>query len=182
MEEVVKNLKKTEKLIDGVVLHKLYFHGDPRGLLVETLKNTWDDVYSETLPFTQSYCSITNPGVARDEDQWHNHPTKQYDRFVFVKGRAVTAIYDWRKESKTYGTLNLFVMGDTKEEEQYLLVIPKNVLHGFCAIGTEPAILMASPSHLYDKDEEGRVPFADVHATIPDGTEFSWDIVRKHFK
>lgn len=174
-------LTNQENLIEGVVLHKLVVHRDPRGTLVETLRQDWVDVFGQENPFRQSYYSETEPQVARDEDKWHVHPTKQVDRFLILRGNAVVALYDARKESQTYKTLNLFLMGEVNgDENQYLLFIPKRVLHGFCAIGTTRCGLLNFPSHLYDPAEEGRIPFAEVNAKLPDGTPFSWDIVREY--
>ncbi len=170
-------------LIDGVVLRQLKVNRDPRGLLVETLKESWNDVFHRPdLQFGQNYCSVTLPGFARDEDRWHNHPTKQTDRFVVIKGSAVFALYDWRKDSPTHKKLNLFLMGEKNgDEDQFLLLIPKNVLHGFCTVGNEPCYLLGFPDHVYDPLEEGRIPFGEVNATLPNGQPFSWEAIRTHF-
>ena len=172
-----------KNLISGVVLHKLAVHRDPRGSLVETLREDWVDVFERpNFQFGQSYFSVTNPGFARDEDKWHVHRTKQTDRFVVLSGNAVVALYDWRKESKTYNKLNLFLMGETNgDDNQYLLRIPINVLHAFAAVGEKPCGLLSFPDHLYDPSEEGRIPFSEVNAKLPDGTLFSWDVIRKQF-
>src|SRR3972149_10326770 len=111
-------------LIDGVVLRKLIIHKDPTGTLVETLRTDWQDVFGQEMPFAMQYFSVTPSGVARDEDKWHVHKYQE-DRFICISGRIITAIYDPRKNSKTFGKLNLFVMGPDNENEMYLLVIPK---------------------------------------------------------
>ena len=177
------SLKNQENIIKDVVMHKLDVHRDSRGLLMETLKETWSDVFVRpVLQFGQSYFSITEPGFARDEDKWHNHPTKQTDRFIILKGNAVVALYDWRKDSPTFGKLNLFIMGEKNgDDNQYLLLIPQNVLHGFCTMGKDPCHLISYPSQSYDPKEEGRVSFAEVDAKFKDGTPFSWEAVRKEF-
>lgn len=177
------SLTNQKNLIAGVKLHKLTIHRDLRGMLVETLRDDWEDVFhTPDLQFGQSYCSVTLPGFARDEDKWHNHATKQTDRFVIIRGSAVVALYDWRKGSSTEGILNLFQMGEINgDDNQYLLLIPQNVLHGFCTIGKEPCYLVSFPDHLYDPAEEGRVPFIQAGAKFPDGSLFSWDSIRKQF-
>lgn len=178
------SLKNKENLIDGVILHKLEVHRDHRGLLMETLKETWPDVFVRpTLQFGQSYFSITQPGFARDEDMWHNHPIKQTDRFVILKGNAVVALYDWRKVSPTFGRLNLFLMGEKNgDDNQYLLLITQNILHGFCTVGNEPCHLISYPNQVYNPAEEGRISFSEVNAKFLDGTVFSWERVRKQFE
>ena len=173
-----------KNVIDGVKLHKLTIHRDPRGSLMETLREDWADVFHRpTLQVGQSYYSVTMPGFARDEDKWHLHPTKQTDRFVILKGNAVVALYDWRKGSETYGVLNLFLMGERNgDDDQYLLLIPINVLHAFGTVGNEPCHLISYPDHTYDPNEEGRIPFSQVNAKLPGGTAFSWKAVREQFK
>ena len=177
------SLKNKENIIENVVLHPLVIHRDPRGSLMETLREDWTDVFDkESLPFAQSYYSETMPGIARDENQWHVHNTKQVDRFLILHGSAVVSLYDMREESKTHGVLNLFSMGETNgDDNQYMLFIPKRVLHGFCAVGNKPCGLFNFPTHLYDPKEEGRIPFVEASVKFPDGSPFSWDIVRKSF-
>lgn len=173
-----------KNLIGGVILHKLTMHRDQRGMLVETLREDWSDVFERpVLQFGQSYFSITKPGFARDEDKWHVHPTKQVDRFVVVEGSAVVALYDSRENSKTKATLNLFLMGEVNgDRNQYLLLIPKNVLHCFCTVGRKPCYLVSFPDHIYDPKEEGRIPFSEVNVRFQNGTPFSWETIREHFR
>ncbi|MFH0863840.1 MAG: dTDP-4-dehydrorhamnose 3,5-epimerase family protein [Candidatus Gottesmanbacteria bacterium] len=177
------NLRNKKNLIEGVILYKLNVHRDPRGILVETIRNDWLDVLNINLPFAQSYYSITPSGTARDEELWHVHPTKQVDRFVVIKGNAVFAVYDWRDNSKTKNVLNLFMMGEGNgDNDQFLLIIPKNVLHGFCAIGESPCYLINYPTALYDKSEEGRVSHNEVNIRLDDSSPFSWKTIRDYFK
>lgn len=184
MELEFLSLKNKQNLIDGVKLHQLKINRDSRGLLVETLKENWEDVFRRPeMQFGQSYCSVTLPGFARDEDKLHNHPTKQTDRFVVIQGSAVFALYDWREGSSTHGKLNLFLMGETNEDDnQYLLLIPQNVLHGFCTVGEKPCYLLGFPNQTYDPSEEGRIPLTDVAINFPDGSQFSWQVIRDQFK
>jgi len=173
-----------KNLIADVALHKLTIHKDERGSLMETLREDWPEIFHRpTLQFGQSYFSVTEPGFARDETDWHVHPTKQTDRFIVLSGNAVVALYDWRKESKTSGTLNIFVMGEGNgDDDQYLLLIPINVLHAFCTVGDKPCGLLSFPDHLYDPKEEGRIPFVQAGAKFPNNEIFSWDPIRNQFK
>lgn len=169
-------------LVDGVIVFPLKVNRDSRGILVETLKCTWNDIFNPKYPFGQNYYSITSSGVARDETFWHVHPN-QTDRFVVAQGEVAVAIYDWQKESQTFGRLNLFKMGeDEKDEGQYLLLIPKNVLHGFCVVSQKPALLLNFPSLPYSPSEEGRVSHEETGVNLPDGQLFNWELVRKYFK
>ena len=62
-----------------------------------------------------------------------------------------------------------------------LLLIPKNVLHGFCVVSKKSATLLNYPTTLYDKAEEGRVPHSQVTINLPDKRLFSWKIIREEF-
>lgn len=170
MANKFKFTDKDSSLIKDVVAYPLKVNKDERGILVEVLKRDWRKIFSKKRPFAQCYYSKTRPGLARDEDRWHYHPTKQEDRFVVVQGEIVLVLYDWRKNSSTYGQLNLFKMTGS---EPYLLLIPKNVLHCFKVTSNKPAILLNFPTTLYDKKEEGRIAFEKVK--LSDGSHFSWE-------
>lgn len=167
-------------LISGVVTRKLEVHGDSRGMLVETLRIDWPDLFDHKMrPFAQSYYSVTRPGIARDEDRWHVH-RKQEDRVVVLFGDIVLALYDWRADSPTNGRLNLFKMGESQGPlKQFAILIPKNVLHAFVVVSKVPAVLLNYPTRLYDPGDEGRVPFQEVAVRFENGDLFSWDIVRQ---
>jgi len=168
------------KLIKDVVVHPLKVNEDKRGILVETIKRGWKDIYSEKYPFAQSYFSITYSNVARDEDQWHIHPTKQEDRFVVIKGKAVIALYDDRENSPTKGVLNLFKMGQfVNNKGYYTLLIPQKVYHCFLVVSKKEAVLLNFPTRLYDPEEEDRVKFKK--AKLADESIFDWNKVRKKF-
>lgn len=164
---------RNKTLIKDVVIYPLKVNQDKRGTLVESLKINWPEVFNEkTRPFTQCYYSITKPGVARDEDRWHYHH-QQEDRFVVVKGDIVVAMYDWRKDSPTYGVLNLFPMGESQgDNNQYLLLIPINVLHCFKNISQKEAVLLNFPTRLYDQKDEKRIAFKEVK--LVDNSFFNW--------
>lgn len=172
MKHTYLNLNNLENLIEGVVVRKLKIHKDESGILFETLRKDWDDVYGGiNAPFAMQYLSQTPPGIARDEDQWHVHKN-QKDRFICIFGRIVTAVYDPRKGSKTYDKLNLFLQSPEKEEEMVMVVIPEETYHGFMVISPESGMLLNFPSQLYTGEDEGRVKHAG---------EFSWQDVRNDF-
>lgn len=173
----LQNHKETQ-LVDGVVMHPLKVNRDETGVLVETLRTDWHDVYGES-GFAMQYYSVTNPGVARDEGVWHYHPTGQEDRFLVVSGAIVTAVADNREGSSTKGLLNLFHMDS--DTDSYLLLIPKKTLHGFLVVSKTSGILLNFPTRLYDPKEEGRIPHNEVDIAVSGGTPFSWNLVRKAF-
>ena len=151
------NQKNSKSLIEGVIVRALVIHKDESGILVETLRRDWNDVFGgKELDFAMQYISVTPPGEIRDSDRWHVHK-RQKDRFICVSGKIVTALYDPRKESKTKGKINLFLMGPEKQEEMFMVVIPEDVYHGFMVVSKEPGYLLNFPTQLYTGEDEGRV-------------------------
>lgn len=179
MEFITLENKDTIKLIKDVLLYRLKVNRDESGILVETLRKDWKDIYGTNREFTMQYYSVTRPGIARDEDVWHYHPNVQEDRFFVVKGEIVVAVFDNRSESPTKGVLNLFYM--QADKDPYILLIPKRTLHGFLVVSKEPAVLLNFPTSLYDPKEEARISFEEAQVKVGNGSLFSWDQVRKFF-
>lgn len=179
MELITLENKNSAKLIKDVVMHPYKVNKDQSGVLVETMRKDWIDIFGEGKEFFMQYYSETPTGVARDEDVWHYHPTVQEDRFSVVKGEIVVAIADNRKDSQTYGLLNLFYIN--ARENPYIVLIPKKTLHGFLVVSKEPAILINFPTGLYNPKEEGRISYDKAQVKINDGTSFNWDLIRKEF-
>jgi dTDP-4-dehydrorhamnose 3,5-epimerase len=179
MELITLDNKNSVKLIKDVVMHPYKVNKDSSGVLVETLKIDWGDVYGTGREFYQQYYSETPSGMARDERVWHYHPTVQDDRFSVVRGEIVVAVGDNRDDSETNGTLNLFYIN--ARENPYMVLIPRKTLHGFMVVSKEPAILINFPTGLYNPTEEGRIPYEQAQMKTSDGAIFSWDLVRKMF-
>lgn len=171
--------KNSERIIKDVIIHPYKVNKDESGVLVETLRKDWQDVYSRDKGFFMQYYSETPSGIARDENVWHYHPTVQDDRFSVVKGEIVVAIADNRKNSPTQGLLNLFYIN--ARVDPYLLLIPKQTLHGFMVVSKESAILINFPTNIYDPKEEIRIPYVEEQVKTTDGNIFNWDLVRQEF-
>lgn len=179
MNLITLHNKNEKKLIKDVILYPLKINRDESGVLVETLRKDWTEIY-EGREFAMQYYSITQSGIARDENVWHYHPTVQDDRFLVVKGDIVAAVADNREDSETKGILNLFYM--QSEVDPYILLIPKKTLHGFLVVSREDAVLLNFPTDLYNPKEEGRIPYSEADVKFEDSSLFSWDIVREYFK
>jgi len=174
---VVRDQRGTGQ-IDGVVLRDLIVNRDPRGTLTELLRRDWPTVYGDEMPFAQVYTSTTAPGVARDEDRWHVHQ-HQTDRFYCLAGRIVVVIADNRPGSPTSGQIMLVELAAGEDAPAALMVtIPPGTLHGFVVTSQTPAMLANFPNRLYNPDDEGRTPFSEAGVVLPDGTPFSYDLVR----
>lgn len=176
MEFITLENKDTTTLIKDVLLYPLKVNRDKSGILIETLRRDWKDIYGENREFAMQYFSVTNPWVARDEDVWHYHPTVQEDRFLVAYGEVITAIADTREDSPTKGLLNLFYM--KADQTPFVLLIPKETLHGFMVVSKTPAVLLNFPTALYNPHEEGRTSYEDAGIKLSDGTPFKWESVR----
>lgn len=171
--------KNGAKLIQDVLLYPLKVNRDNSGILIETLRKDWPEIYGANREFSMQYFSVTDPWVARDEEVWHWHPTQE-DRFLVAYGEIITAIGDNRKNSETYGLVNLFRM--KSDENPFILLIPKQTLHGFMVISKTPAVLLNFPTKLYNKDEEGRIPHSEKEMKLSDGSIFTWSKVREELR
>jgi len=170
--------KEKLKLIKDVLLYPLKVNRDDSGTLVETLRKDWLDIYGKDREFFMQYYSVTQPGIARDEDVWHYHPNQE-DRFIVAYGEIITAVADSRENSETFGLLNLFHM--QADQDPCILLIPKKTLHGFMVVSKTPAVLLNFPTALYDPQEESRIPYSNAQIKFPDGSLFNWEDVRKLF-
>jgi dTDP-4-dehydrorhamnose 3,5-epimerase len=182
ISDVLVSSPGTGSRIDGVVLHALTTHSDPRGTLTELLRADWTDVFGGDMPFAQVYTSTTAPGVARDIDKWHVHQ-HQTDRFYCLRGRIVVAIADPREDSPTSGSLMLVELAAADDGPAPMLVtIPPRTLHGFVVTSHEPAMLLNFPNRIYDPSDEGRMPFEEAGIALPDGTAFDYELVRRWYE
>jgi len=180
MEFITLENKDTKKLVDGVILHPLKINEDESGgILVETLRKDWKEIYGDGREFFMQYYSVTPQNAARDEKEWHIHPNYQEDRFLVVQGSIVTAVADTRENSPTYGLLNLFHMEAYKDP--YIILIPKGTLHGFIALSKEPSILLNFPTGIYNPNEEKRIPHEEASIKLEDDQIFNWNLVRNKF-
>lgn len=179
MDFITLNSLKSFKLINDVLLYPLKINRDASGVLVETLRVDWKGIYGKGREFVMQYYSITQSGLARDEDVWHYHPTGQEDRFLLVQGAIVVAVADNRQGSSTHGLLNLFYI--QADRGPYILLIPKRTLHAFMVVSDNPAIMLNYPTRLYNPAEEGRIPFKDAKVALADKKIFTWEKVRQEF-
>lgn len=179
MDFITLKNKDKNKLINDVLMHPLKINHDASGLLVETLRTDWKEIYGHGREFTMQYYSLTASGIARDENTWHYHQMQE-DRFLVVQGAIVTAVVDNRKESSTNGLLNVFYMD--AYTDPYILLIPKNTLHGFLVVSKTPAILLNFPTKIYNSQDEKRMNHSEAKIKFPNDTLFSWELVRNEFK
>lgn len=150
--------------IAGVKVRKLRLIPDDRGWLMELFRSDWEEFEK----FGQVYVTTCYPGVVK---AWHFH-TKQTDNFACVSGVAKLALYDAREDSPTKGTVNEFFMGPLNP---IIVTIPKNVYHGFAAAGPDTAMIVNTPTQVYNyaEPDEYRAPYDDP--SIP----YDWGVKSK---
>ncbi len=136
-------------MIEGVQVRQLRPIHDERGYLMEMLRSDWPEFER----FGQLYVTVAYPGVVKG---WHYHKV-QTDHFIVVRGTAKVACYDPREGSRTRGEVNEFFLG---ERNPLLVKIPPLVVHGFKAVGGDPAYLINVPteSYNYEAPDEFRIP------------------------
>jgi dTDP-4-dehydrorhamnose 3,5-epimerase len=126
-------------MIDGVKVAKLKVIPDERGRLMEMVR--CDD--PDFVKFGQVYMTSAYPGVVKG---WHYHK-KQHDTMVVVSGMMKIVLYDMRAGSSTHGEVNEFFVGVLNPVR---IQIPPGVCHGFKCISSEEAIVVNTPTEVYD--------------------------------
>lgn len=149
-------------MIQGVQSKNLRVLCDERGRLMEMLRS--DDPMFKG--FGQVYLTSAYPGVVK---AWHYH-RKQYDHFVVVAGMMKVVLYDSRKDSPTHGQVNEFFMG---VHNPILLQIPPLVYHGFKCISDYEAVVINTPTQVYDYREP------DEFRVDPHGGDIPYNWARK---
>lgn len=135
-------------MIDGVKIKKLKVIPDDRGRLMEILRAD-DEIFRK---FGQVYVTTAFPGVVK---AWHYHKI-QTDNFTCVSGKMKLALYDARKNSKTYKEVNEFIVS---MDDPLLVQIPPFVYHGFkCVSGNEAMVVnTVTEPYNYKTPDEYRV-------------------------
>ena len=139
-------------MIEGVEIKKLKVHEDERGSLFEILRSD-EPMF---MKFGQVYISKCKPGWVKG---WHYHK-KQCDYFCVIKGKARVVLFDNRHDSKTFGEIGEYEMG---EDNLMVLKVPPFVVHGFECLGEEDCWLLNVPDQVYnrEKPDEYRISLND---------------------
>jgi dTDP-4-dehydrorhamnose 3,5-epimerase len=151
-----------QKIIDGVVVKKLKIMADERGRLMEIMRCD-DEFFTE---FGQVYMTTNYPGVVK---AWHYHKL-QADHVCCLSGMIKLVIYDDRKESQTYKTVNEFFIGT---HNPCLIRIPQFCYHGWKCISESESLVISVPTKAYNysSPDEYRIP--------PHGSDVPYDWTRK---
>jgi dTDP-4-dehydrorhamnose 3,5-epimerase len=143
--------RKENRMIEGVVLKELETFSDDRGFFRELIRSS-DASFREG--FGQWSHSFMFNGVIK---AWHFHRI-QTDWWYVVSGVLRVGLCDLREKSVTYKHTMDFLMGDLQPPS--LLKIPPGIAHG-CKTVQGPVNLFYLTSHVYNPDDEIRMPYND---------------------
>ena len=132
---------------EGVCLSKLRQVRDDRGAVMHHI-----NFKSPTFKgFEESYISKSIPNVIK---AWKLHK-KMTQNYCVPVGSFKIVIFDNRKNSKTYNSINEFFIDE--DEQYFLLTIPPGVYYGFQCLSQYPGIIVNITDLLYDSSEVERL-------------------------
>lgn len=150
--------------LNGVSLITLPKFGDERGYF--TAFPQFTDVLQG--PVVQMNTSMSNKGVLRG---MHHQVTKQQGKLVScINGAVLDMIYDYRKDSPTYGKMDLFLLDSPNK----FLHVPRGYLHGFIAL-EDNSIFQYFIDNPYDPSDEETVSWKIMDDRIP------WDLLDEKY-
>src|SRR5258707_2192930 len=156
-------------LIEGVQIESLNVYPDDRGFFCE-LARLGDGLATKMVPNDQSKIQVsltlTYPGTIK---AIHYH-SEQTDLWAPISGMVQVFLYDLRRNSSTFGSINTIFAGRFQPWE---ILIPPGVAHGYKALGVEPIQLVYFTDSHYNPADELRLPYD--HPDIA----YDWEIQHK---
>jgi dTDP-4-dehydrorhamnose 3,5-epimerase len=149
----------TPSSIDGVVVTELRQISDARGAVLHMLRSDAPDF----VRFGECYFSEVAAGAVK---AWKRHRS-QTQNLAVPAGRIRLVIYDDRRSSRSFGTLDVRELG--RPDAYVRVTIPPGLWYGFAAVGAAPALLANCADLPHDPDES--------EVCSPDDTSipYSWD-------
>lgn len=156
-QSVTPNWEKRDPcLIEGVVLKDVRHVPTTYGHLTELFRKDWELAGN----WTQAFQGCFQPGAI---SAWHAHAITQDGIFV-NSGMLKIILFDSRKNSKTFGMLNEFRLGD---ERPGLLIVPPCVWHGVHNTSANEASLINFVDHAYSYEDPDHWRLAADSPEIP---------------
>jgi dTDP-4-dehydrorhamnose 3,5-epimerase len=142
--------------INGVEIKELKSWPDDRGFFREIVRVT-DPFFGQGAFGQWSHSKMVKDVVKA----WHYHHI-QTDWWYLAVGAARMVLWDMRESSPSKGKVFEQVIGDsaTLGTAQLCVKIPPGVAHGLRVLSDE-AHLFYITSHIYNPNDEGRMPFND---------------------
>ena len=137
-------------MIEGLQIKRLKRYPDSRGYFMEVIR--------ETDPFFDGFGQWSISKMATGTIKaWHVHQA-QTDYWLVPAGVVRAVFCDMRLDSPTYKHREEYILGD--DREPMVIKIPPGVAHGLQVL-QGPAFLSYITSHIYNPDDEGRIPHDD---------------------
>jgi dTDP-4-dehydrorhamnose 3,5-epimerase len=166
--KIIAKLNSPE-LIEGVQIESLKVYPDDRGFFCE-LARLGNGLAAKMVPNDQCKIQVsltlTYPGTIK---AIHYH-AEQTDLWAPVSGMVQVFLYDLRRNSATFGSINTIFAGRLQPWE---ILIPPGVAHGYKALGVEPIQLVYFTDRHYNPADELRLPYD--HPDIA----YDWEIQHK---
>lgn len=136
--------------IDGVVLREIRSVPTSYGHLAEMWRADWK---VDAGGVEQVFSSTIEPGAVT---AWHAHG-QTTDRLHVAFGQLLIVLYDGRRNSSTYGTVNTWRLGAVRRG---LLVVPPGVWHGVKNESGQSALLLnaVDQAYAYEGPDHWSVP------------------------
>ncbi|MEW6481483.1 MAG: dTDP-4-dehydrorhamnose 3,5-epimerase family protein [bacterium] len=137
-------------MIEELIVEPLKQIVDERGKVMHMLRR--DSPFFTN--FGEIYFSVVNPGVVK---AWKKH-LKMTQHFAVPVGKIKLVIYDERRNSATYGRIEILEIG----EENYCLVkIPPILWYGFQGISSNPALIANCTDMPHNPSEVEHLDYLD---------------------
>ena len=152
------NFRRLPTEIEGVVLIEPTVHGDERGFLLETFRDSEMQSLGIEVDFVQDNQSRSAAGVLRGI-----HMQRGQAKLVRCpRGRIFDVAVDLRPDSPTYKRWEGYELDDVDHRQ---LFIPAGFGHGFCVL-SETADVLYRLSSYYDPDLEGGIAWDDPEIAV----------------
>jgi dTDP-4-dehydrorhamnose 3,5-epimerase len=152
------NFRRLPTEIQGVVLIEPTVHGDERGFLLETFRDSEMQSLGIEVDFVQDNQSRSDAGVLRGV-----HMQRGQAKLVRCpRGRIFDVAVDLRPDSPTYKRWEGYELDDVDHRQ---LFIPAGFGHGFCVL-SETADVLYRLSSYYDPDLERGVAWDDPEIAV----------------
>ncbi len=161
--------QRLETKLDGLVLLEPQAHGDSRGFLVETYRpDSWGAIGVD-LPFAQHNHSRSTRNTLRGI---HFQTSPGQAKLIrCVRGRIFDVAVDLRRDSKTFGEWEGYILDDETHQQ---LFVPVGFGHGFCVL-SDLADVSYLLSSVYDPATESGIAWDDpgvgIDWPLEDGAE-----------
>jgi dTDP-4-dehydrorhamnose 3,5-epimerase len=125
--------------IEGVVVRDIRSVPTSYGHLAEVWRSDWK---VDAAGVDQVFGSQLEPGAVSG---WHAHG-ETTDRLTVVAGQLLIVLWDGRRSSSTYGTVNEWRLGVVRRA---LIVVPPGVWHAVKNESAAPAVLLNAVDRAY---------------------------------